>query len=68
MRRGQRTQIHVVVDVDVAPFPSREDLTIGFAHVAYRAEGNSPRGRATSRPSGDQTLEKLERRPRQTFA
>jgi hypothetical protein len=39
MTRGQRTQIHVVVDVNVAPFPSCEDLTIGFAHVAYRAKG-----------------------------
>jgi hypothetical protein len=34
MTRGQRTQIHVVVDVNVA-FPSCEELTIAFALVAY---------------------------------
>jgi hypothetical protein len=39
MTRGQRTQIHVVVDVDVALFPSCEDLTSGCAHVVYRGGG-----------------------------
>ena len=37
MKRRQRPRTHVFVDVNGAPFPSREDLTIGFAHVAYRA-------------------------------
>ena len=50
MRREQRTRTHVVVDVDVAPFPSCEDPTIDFADLAC-AGGNSPRGRATSCPS-----------------
>jgi hypothetical protein len=34
MTRGLRPRSHVVVDVNVA-FPSCEELTIGFALVAY---------------------------------
>jgi hypothetical protein len=41
MKRRQRPRTHVFVDVNGAPFPSCEDLTIGFAHVAYRAVGKN---------------------------
>jgi hypothetical protein len=50
MKRWQRLRTDVFGDVNCAPFPSGEDLTIGFGDVA-RAGGNSPRGRATSRLS-----------------
>jgi hypothetical protein len=39
--RRQRPRTHIVVDMNGAPFPSYEDLTIGFAHVAYRAVGKN---------------------------
>ena len=44
MKRRQRPRTHVFVDVNGAPFPSCEDLTIGFAHVASR------RGEFAARP------------------
>jgi hypothetical protein len=64
MKRRQHTRTHVFVDVNGAPFPSREDLTIGFAHVAYRAVGEFAARPGDVAPFGVQTPKKLERRSR----
>ena len=49
MKRRERPRTHVFVDVNGASFPSWEDLTIGFAHVAYRAVGKNVQW--TNRPT-----------------
>jgi hypothetical protein len=59
MNRWQRPRTHVFVDVNGAPFPSCDDHTIGFEHVAYRAGEFAARPRDVA-PFGVQTLEKLE--------
>src|ERR1700689_5370689 len=63
----RRQQTHVVVDVDGAPFPTCEALTIGFAHLAHLAAKEFAAPPADVAPFGVRTLEKLERRTRGHF-
>jgi hypothetical protein len=57
MTRRQWT--HVLVDVGGAPFPSCEGLTIGFAHIAWRAAKESAGRPAGLAPFGVRTLDKV---------